>query len=235
MGLFFYNITMKILFYLLLGITIISCGNSNSKDNFVIQAQIHGLQKGTVYLEKFQNEKLTVIDSVYVDDANENITFSNHINEADIYVISLDKSNTKHISFFGSPGNVTITTTLAKFKEKAKIVGAIQQDVLDKHDAYLKKINDENLEIIKNKFDARKAGDTDKLALLENKEAQQLKRQYLFSANYAIANRHLAVAPFIAFSRMPKASLVLKQKIYDALTDDIKKTKYGLLLKESLN
>lgn len=225
---------MKTYIYLFFSFLIMSCSTKSDK-NFIVNCKIYGLQKGTIYLEKFENNKLVVIDSVSIKDGTEEITFSNNITEPDIFIVSLEKSNSKHISFFGEPGTVNISTSLDKFYLKAKIKGSKQQELLEKHDEYIKKITDVNLDLIKEKFEAQKNNDLETVDEIEFKQNKNLKKQYLFSANYAISNKNNAVAPFIACTRMQKATLILKQKIYDALTPKIKESKYGKLLKESLN
>ncbi len=219
---------------LVFSIILFSCSKKNN-DNFIVKGKIIGLKKGTIYLEKIENQKLIAIDSIFINDGTEEITFSNSIKESEIYILSLDKSNAKQVSFFGEPGTINITTNLQKFYFKAQISGSKQQDLLEKHDGYIKKISDKNLDLIKEKFEAQKKNDLQKAAKIQLQYNQNLKRQYLFSANYAITHKDKAIAPFIAYSRMQKATTSLKQKIYDALTPEIKNSKYGLLLKESLN
>lgn len=211
-----------------------SC-SSKKEGNFTVNATIVGLQKGTIYLEKIENNQLIAIDSVYTDTGAETISFHEEIQESEIYVLSLDKSNTQQISFFGEPGVTNITTQLKDFHVKAKISGSEQQIILEKHDAYAKKIKDVNLDLIKELFEAEKENNTKKVAEIKRKKLNNLKRLYLFSTNYAIAHKNKAIAPFIAYTRMENATLALKQKIYDALTSKIKESKYGKLLKATLN
>ncbi|NJB83228.1 DUF4369 domain-containing protein [Wenyingzhuangia aestuarii] len=208
---------------------------SKSKGNFNLEGQISGLRKGTIYLERFENGKIVVIDSLYIDDGSEDFTFSKTITEPEIFILSLDKLNTKQLTFFGEPGTIHVETSLDNFITNRKVTGSTLNDILEKHDSYAKKINQQNLDLIKDKFEALKFGDTKSVDEIESKRLTNLKRLYLFSANYAIAYNDKAVAPFIACYRMEQATPALKQKIYDALTPEIKESKYGKILKESLN
>ncbi len=225
----------KIFYFLLSTILLGSCNTSKDDGNFIVTGKVIGLKKGTLYLEKITNNKITTIDSIYINDATEAFTFTNQIKEPEIYLISLDKLEEKQISFFGEPGKTHITTYLDNFYVKRKISGSLLQELLEQHDAYTSKINNKNLDLIKDKFEAQKYGDFKVVKEIENKRLYNLKKSYLFSANYAIAHKDKAIAPFIAISRMQSATPKLKQKIYDALTPEIKNSKYGLQLKKSLN
>lgn len=217
-------------------VTLLLVGCSTSSDaNFIIKGEIIGLKKGTVYLEKVIKNQIVAIDSVFIDDATEQFTFTNNIKEPEIFIISLDKSNEQHFSFFGEPGEINVKTKLDDFFLGAKITGSQSQKLIEKHDEYVKKFSDQNLDLIKERLDALKQGNQEKVNEIEEKRLQNLKRRYLFSANFAIANNDKAIAPYIAYAKMEQASPKLKQKIYDALEDDIKKSKYGLLLYEVLN
>lgn len=224
----------KLLLFALISTVIIGC-TTTSENNFIVQGKIVGLKKGTLYLEKFVGDTITAIDSIYIDDATETFQFKNHISEPEIFLLSLDRLQKKQISFLGEAGTTNIHTYLNQFFVKAKITGSNLQELLEKHDAHTAKLNANNLDLIKEKFEAQKQGDSILIEEIELKKLKNLKRTYLFSANYAIAHKDKAIAPFIAVYRMDRATPTLKQKIYDALTPKIKNSKYGLLLKSALN
>lgn len=231
---FIYFMTMKkIIYFISAAIFCLSCTEKN-KGNFNIQGKVIGLQKGTIYLEKIEIDTIQIIDSIYVE-GKETFNFSNNIQDGDLFAISIDQSNTKKILFFSEPANINIETTLSHFFSKAKITGSEEQDLLTEHDSYTKEIQYQNLNIIKDKFLAQKEGNLDKLNELTNKYNQNLKRKYLFSANYAVNKASHVIAPYIAVTRMDNATPKLKKKIYDALTPEVKASKYGLILKKELD
>lgn len=223
----------KFIYFITVAIFCISCTEKN-KGNFNIQGKIIGLQKGTIYLEKIDIDTIQVIDSIYIN-GKETFSFSNNIKDGDLFALSINQSDTKKILFFSEPGNINIETTLNNFIAKAKITGSKQQDLLTKHDVYTKEIQYQNLDIIKDRFLAEKDGDLDKINELNNKYNQNLKRKYLFSANYAVNNGSQVIAPYIAVTRMDNATPKLKKQIYDALTPEVQKSKYGLILKQELD
>ncbi|MGY6648802.1 DUF4369 domain-containing protein [Wenyingzhuangia sp. IMCC45574] len=225
---------MKQYIYFLLSVAFLSsCSNSSDK-NFVIKGEIVGLKKGTIYLEKIVDSKIVAIDSVYVDNGEEEFSFENNITEPEMFIISLDKLNTKQLSFFGEPGMIHIKTKLDGFIYKADISGSELHALLETFEKYIKKFQDENLDLIKSKFESQKHNDFAEVEKIEERRLQNLKRMYLFSANFAIAHHDKQIAPYIAYARMDQASPKLKQKIYDALEENIKASKYGVALKESI-
>ena len=222
------------LYIVICAVLFVSCSKSKN-GNFNIQGKIVGLKKGTIYLEKINIDSTQVLDSVYINNGVETFSFSENIKEADLFAISLDESMTKKILFFGEPGQMNIETDLNKFISNAKITGSTQQDLLKEHDDYIKQIKFQNLDIIKDRFIVQKNGELDKLEELNTKYNNNLKRIYLFSANYAINHSSDIIAAYIAVTRMDNATPKLKKQIYDALTLEVKESKYGLLLKKELD
>lgn len=226
---------MKNLSYLL-GIILLCIGcTEEKKGNFNIQGKITGLQKGTIYLEKVAIDSAYVIDSIFIDNGTESFSFSEQINEPNLFSIYIDSSLTKRIFFFGEPGDMTIDTDLNKFIANAKITGSKQQDFLKEHDDYIKEIQYRNLDLIKQRFDAKKNGELDKLEELDAKYNLNQKRMYLFTTNYAINHADHIIAAYIGVTRINKVNVKLKQKIYDALSQEVKESNYGIFLKEQID
>ncbi|WP_010133950.1 DUF4369 domain-containing protein [Ochrovirga pacifica] len=224
---------MKQYVYFLLTIALYSCSNTSDK-NFIVEGEIVGLKKGTIYLEKIQDGEILVIDSVYIDNGKEEFIMANNIKEPEIFILSLDKLSTKQLLFFGEQGTTHIKTNLDHFYSKSKITGSSLHDLLETFDKYIKKFQDENLDLIKTKFESQKHNDFAEVEKIEQRRLQNLKRMYLFSANFAIAHKDKAIAPYIAYAKMEQAAPQLKQKIYDALEPEIKASKYGKLLNAQL-
>ena len=63
---------------------------------------------------------------------------------------------------------------------------------------------------------------------------KNLKRQYLYSINFAINNNDSEVAPYIALSDVFDAKSSFLDSIYNSLTPRISESKYGVILKEYL-
>lgn len=226
---------MKNFFYLIAIITLCFSCTKNNKGNFNIQGTISGLQKGTIYLEKVGIDTTYVIDSIYINNGTETFSFSEEIKEANLFSIYIDSSLTKRIFFFGEPGNMTINTELNKFITKAKVSGSKQQDLLKEHDDYIKEIQYRNLDLIKQRFDARKNGELEKLEELDKQYNLNQKRIYLFSTNYAINHPDDVIAAYIGVTKINDLNVKLKQKVYEALSQQVKESNYGVMLKKQID
>jgi hypothetical protein len=67
----------------------------------------------------------------------------------------------------------------------------------------------------------------------EQKKAQRatnLKRQYLFSINFAVNNKSSEIAPYIALADLYDTKKSYLDTIYNGLTPAIAFSKYGLIL-----
>ncbi|MDO6737915.1 DUF4369 domain-containing protein [Wenyingzhuangia sp. 2_MG-2023] len=225
---------MKQFISLILVITLFNCSNSNSDKNFIVNGKITGLKKGTIYLEKIDSLKLIVVDSIHLDNGTETFQFAKNIKEPEMFILSVNKSRTKQLYFFGEHGIINIQTNIDAFYANAKISGSKLQELLENYQDYIKRFQDENLDLIKNKFESQKHNDFAAVEEIENKRLRNLKRMYLFSANYAIINKDNEIGPYIAYAKMDQAAPQLKQKIYNELSESMKKSKYGILLKSTL-
>ena len=64
----------RILFVLLLGMVVFSCGKE-SENTMTVTGNIKGLKKGTLYLQQFKDSTLTVLDSLEIK-GDGNFSFS---------------------------------------------------------------------------------------------------------------------------------------------------------------
>jgi hypothetical protein len=74
----------------------------------------------------------------------------------------------------------------------------------------------------------------DSIKLIEIEIKNLNKRQYLYSLNYAVTNGNSHVAPFIALNEFSNGSKVLLDTIKNSLSKDVLSSKYGEMLKSTL-
>ncbi|AUS05908.1 DUF4369 domain-containing protein [Pseudotamlana carrageenivorans] len=217
---------MKKISILLLAFICISCGD-NSND-LTVKTHVKGLKKGTVYLKKVEDTTLITVDSIVIN-GNSSFELHSKIDSPEMFYLDLDKNSTEQdrIGFFANHGVTEINTTLKNFVYDAQIKGSKQQEVLENYKALISKINNRNLDIIKEKFEAQMAKDTTKLLALQKEENTALKRKYLYIVNFAIQNKDSEVAPFLALSEIYNARLDLLDTINKSLTPKVKASKYG--------
>jgi len=225
----------KISILLLAIIALSSCNNKES--NLIVNANIDGLRKGTVYLQKIDDTLMVDLDSVEVS-GDDNIKLEAFIESPQIMYLYLKKvDNSQYddrIDFFAEEGEVTINTTLEKFVTDAKITGAKNQEKLEEYRKMLKRFNDKNLELLQQNFEAQQQENEEQLIAIDKQYESLLKRKYLYTVNFAINNKDLEVAPYLALSEVFDANIKYLDTIYTSLEPNVKKSLYGKELKNFL-
>ena len=222
---------MKQLFILLLGLLIVSCGKEQPQHEFTLKGYVKGLKKGTVYLQRQQDTMMVTLDSLEVQ-GDPNFELHYDLNEPEVLFLKLDKNDNDEgtVVFFANKGITEVNTTLKNFNYDAVVKGSEQQEVLEEYLVMMSKFNDRNLEIIQESLEASKANDT--TVSFEENYNKLLRRKYLYTINFAVNNSDSEVAPYLAISEVPNTSIKFLEDIYNALSDEIKTSKYGVQLKE---
>ena len=149
--------------------------------------------------------------------------------------MSLSKAiDAKRIPFFAEAGSTTIETNLKRFVFDAKIEGGTQQKLLEDYRKNLERFKNLHLDLLEASINAQREGNEKEIEVVQNKMDNNLKRQYLYSVNYAINNNDNEIAPYIALSDIFDAKSTFLDTIYNSLTPRIAASKYGILLKDYL-
>ena len=196
-----------------------------------VEGSILGLKKGTVYLKKANDSSIVIVDSTKIGD-DYTFQLSSAFEEPEAFYIELDKSVNKEnrITFMGYKGVTTINTTLNNFGYDAQIKGSKDQEVLEDYLKMMSRFKDQNLEFIKSNLDAQLKKDTLAYLVANKKLKGQTKRKYLYTANFALANKNSIVAPYLALTEIYDAKVSLLDTINMSLSKDVKNTKYGKAL-----
>jgi hypothetical protein len=220
---------MKKLSILLLTIILISCGKE--QPDLTVRANVKGLKKGTLYLKKIQDTILVTVDSININSATP-IELYSSIESPEVFYLYLDKKSAveDRIEFFADEGITEINTTLKNFAFDADIKGSKQQKTLEEYNTVISKLNNRNLDVLKEQFEAQKAGDTAKLNALIIEANNNVKRKYLYTVNFALNNKDSEVAPYLALSEIYDARIDLLDTINNSLTPKVKASKYGIEL-----
>lgn len=221
---------MKKTALLLVIILIASC--SKPEPNLTVTGSIKGLKKGTLYLQKIQDTVLVVLDSV-IYNGEDNYVLTDNLEAPEMLYLTLDKNagdDIPRISFFAVPGIIEINTTLKRFEFDAKISGSPLQKKLEEFEGIKSQFNNQNLELIKAKFDAQKSGDSVEIEKVNQDSDNLLRRKYLYAINFAMNNKESEIAPYIALSEIYNANVTYLDTIYNALPKDIAISKYGVEL-----
>lgn len=205
---------------------IMSCSKDNSKNTMIVKGEITGLKKGTLYLQKIEEGVLSTVDSIYLD-GTATYSLTSKKNSGELYFLSLNKNSENTIPFFGDTGEISINTQLDNFVLRAKISGSENQEILDEYNKISSKFQNQNLDMIKDNFEAEKEKNQEKLEQLAEKSKLILRRKYLYTTNFAVRNKDSEVAPYIALTQLADANIKLLDTINNSLTEEIKNSRYG--------
>ncbi len=192
----------------------------------LVKGEIKNLKKGTVYLLKMKDTLLVTVDSLILDGVN-TFTLSDEVRSPEMYYLSLDRSPSKEISFFGEKGIITISTKLNKFKFGATVNGLSNQQLLDEYNNMKSQYNDKRLDLLKADFEAKRDEDSLQIDSIQKSIKNLTKSRYLYTTNFAVNHADKEVAPFLALTELYNANLRLLDTIKNSLSEEIQASKYG--------
>ena len=91
----------------------------------------------------------------------------------------------------------------------------------------MSRFSNQNLDLIKENFDAQKANDTSRINESVDKYNNHIKRKYLYTINFALNNKDSEVAPYLALSEIYDANIKFLDTINNSLVPEVKASKYG--------
>lgn len=221
---------MQKFYPLFLIIALLSCHDTAVK-NTTVNGTVKGLQKGTLYLQKVQDTAYITLDSIFIKGEREFQLACNLEEPEMLYLGRSESLDTERIPFFAHIGTTTINTTLKRFKFDAKINGGPQQKILEDYNANIKRFKNLDLELLEALLNAQRLNDTAKAEQKKAQRATNLKRQYLYSVNFAVNNKSSEIAPYIALADLYDTQKNYLDTIYNGLTPAVSASKYGVILK----
>ncbi|NVJ87935.1 MAG: DUF4369 domain-containing protein [Flavobacteriaceae bacterium] len=216
----------KVFLLIITSLVILSC-NSERATNMIVKGEIKGLKKGVLYLQKMKDTLLVSVDSVALNGSN-SFELKDYVESPVLYYLTFDANNAeKSILFFGEEGIITIKDNVENFGLNPEINGSKNQLVLDKYMLMSRKFQEQNLDLLKQEFDAKKAKDNDLMKKIAEDYKRLVRRRVLYTANFAITNADTEVAPYLALTELYDASIPLLDTVNNALSDRIKNSTYG--------
>ena len=221
----------KIIAICAMAVLVLSC-SSKKEGNMIVQGQIKGLKKGTLYLQKMQDTILVSVDSLKLL-GDDKFSLTHNVDTPEMFYLTFDGNTTdKRILFFGEKGTITINDNVDKFGFSPEISGSKNQDALKEFQKISRKFNDQNLDLIKLNFNAHKSKNQDSLDLLDKKFKSLVRRRVLFATNFALNNKDKEVAPYIALTELVNANIKLLDTVNISITPEVKASKYGKKLEK---
>ncbi|MDA9879274.1 DUF4369 domain-containing protein [Flavobacteriaceae bacterium] len=225
----------------LLGLLMSNCEQNPktvlNSDMMIVKGQVEGLRKGKLFLQKFQDSIMINVDSTLVEGTPE-FEFKTPLETAEVFYLYLDKEDgdslNDRILFFGEKGTIEINTLLKTFESSAKITGSKNQELLQEYISFSRKFNDQNLELMKEFYEAQMVRNTKRADSIEEKMNKLLKRRYLYTINFAATNTDQNIAPYLALTEVYDANLALLDSIAVKMTPEVSESKYGKQFTEYL-
>lgn len=206
--------------------------SSKKEGNMIVKGQIKGLKKGNLYLQKMKDTVLVSVDSMTLL-GDDKFILTDNVTSPEMYYLTFDgNTNEKSLMFFGEEGEITINDNIEEFGFRPEIKGSKNQEVMDKFQDIDRKFKDQRLEFLKKDLEARQAKDEELLKQLEIDYKKMIRRRFLFSTNFAIANADSEAAPYIALSELYDANIMLLDTINNSLSDKVKNSNYGKRLQK---
>lgn len=210
---------------------------STEEKNLTVTGKVQGLKKGTLYLQKIEDTSLVTLDSIVIN-GQDDFQLEGYIESPQILYLYLNKVDNNiyddRLLFFGEPGEMIVNTTLKDFETDAIIQGSVNQEKLNEYRNMMQRFNSRNLELIQSNLMAQKNQDQAGVDSTQRAHNNLLKRRYLFTVNFALNNKDLEIAPYLAISEVYDANIKYLDTIYQSLTPRIKESKYGQSLEDFL-
>ncbi len=206
--------------------------SSKKEGNMIVKGQIKGLKKGTLYLQKMNDTLLVSVDSLALL-GDDKFILTDNVESPVMYYLTFDGNTTdKHIMFFGEEGEITINDNIEEFGFKPEIKGSKNQEVMEEYRKINQKFLEQRLDFVKKEVEARQSQDETQIQQVEEDYKKMIRRRFLFSTNFAIANADSEAAPYIALSELYDANIQLLDTINNSLTDRVKSSEYGKRLQK---
>lgn len=216
-------------------LVLMSCSEKKSNKNLEITGYIKGLKKGTLYIQKIVDTAFVALDTIKIN-GDSHFKSEMNIAEPEMYYLFLDRGVTNsldnNIAFFVEKGKINIETSLDFFTGDAKITGSKNQQLYEEYKKVTSRYVNQDLELIKNSFYAKKDNDLKKLEEIENRRNRILVSKYLYTTNFAVNNSKYEVAPYVALAEIYDINLKYLDTIQKSLTPKVAKSIYGKKLNE---
>ncbi len=154
-----------------------------------------------------------------------------NIDSPEMYYLCLDRGVTNSLDnsvpFFAEKGKINIETSLDFFTSDCKITGSKNQELYDEYKKVASRYVNQNLELIKKKYNAYKDGKNAELNSINDQQKNIQKRKYLYATNFAVNHGDYDVAPYLALAEIYDINLIYLDTIQKSLTPKVANSLYG--------
>jgi hypothetical protein len=223
---------MRKLLVIILLVSIVACSGEKEQGNMIVQGQIKGLKKGTLYLQKMVDTLVVSVDSISVL-GQDTFTLSDDVDSPEMYYLNFDTNNSQQkIMFFGQQGTITINDEVKSFGVNTKIEGSANQKVYEDYLKVTNKFQGKQLDLLEANFKALKAEDQKAVDSIREVSERYVKRKYLYTIQFALQHPDSEATPYIALTELQAANVKYLDSINNNLSEKVKKSTYGKQLDE---
>jgi hypothetical protein len=223
---------MRKLLVIVLLICIAACSTEKKRGNMIVEGQIKGLKKATLYLQKMVDTLVVTVDSISVL-GQDTFTLSDDVDSPVMYYLNFDTNNSQQrIIFFGQQGTITINDEVKSFGVDTKIEGSANQKVYEDYRKVTSKFQGKQLELLEANFKALKAEDQKAVDSIREASERYVKRKYLYTIQFALQHLDAEATPYIALTELQAANVKYLDTINNNLTEKVKNSAYGKQLDE---
>ena len=214
---------------------LVSCTEKKSTKSFVLNGNIKGLKKGTLYIQRIKDTTLVPIDTIKIN-GDSHFTSEFDLQSPEMLYLFLDRgvSNSldNNISFFAEKGQLNLETSLDFFTADVKITGSKNQQLYDEYRKVISRYVDQDLTLIQKKVKAYQNKNTAEINKIDEEQRGILKRKYLYTTNFAVNHADYEVAPYVALAEIYDINLKYLDTIQKSMTPKVSKSMYGKKLNE---
>ncbi len=206
--------------------------NKEDKNTMIVEGNIDGLKVGTIYLQKYVNDKLTNVDSVVANGSGK-FSFKQHLESPEVFYIYLDLNKQAatdlgdRLMFFGEPKKITINSSYDMLEVKAQVSGSSSQEQYNEYTHTMRKFGLRNAELLEQQVNAFKTGNTSLADSLNTVSEKNTLRRHLFVLNYALSHPDSYISPYIVLADAPNTRVKYLDSIYGKLSKEVANSKYG--------
>lgn len=213
---------------------IISCSKETAENTLELSGDIKGLKTGKLYIQKFTDSTLVLIDSINFN-GKSNFKIKIFLDSPEMLYLFLDKGPTNStdnsLFIFAEPGKMHVDTQLESFYFDAKVSGSKNHDLYQNYKKINVPFNQKNLELINEEIKALKLERPSILDSIQKEKDLLIKRRYLRVINFALNHKEYDIAPYVAVFDIYDAKLSFLDSIQKVLTPNVAEGKYGKMLK----
>ena len=227
----------RILFVLLFGITLVACEKS-TENTMIVNGNIKGLKKGTLYLQKLQDSTIANVDSLEIK-GDGKFSFSTEVGDPEVFYLYLKKEDNNdindRINFFGESGNIVINTAWNTFDTDVEISGSKSHEKLLEFYDMVSKFNIRELALAQQAVLPEYQEDSVALDSIQSLINKNTVSRYRYALNFGLNNGDSYATPYIMLTEAREANPKYLDSIYKGLSPEVAASKYGKKFKDFLD